>query len=152
MSLWPHGLYCPWNSPDQNTGVGSLSLLQGMFPTQVSSPDPLHCRQILYQLRHQGRPRILELVAYPFSSRASWPRNQTRVSLTAGRIFTNRALSEVSTSYFCTISTWEPMVFYWKNKGRDVKLQVILYFLRIRKKIINHKLSNIIRIDIILCM
>ena len=28
-SLWPHGLYSPWNSPDQNTGVGSLSLLQG---------------------------------------------------------------------------------------------------------------------------
>ena len=35
-SLWPHGLYSPWNSPGQNTGVGSLSLLQGIFPTQVS--------------------------------------------------------------------------------------------------------------------
>ena len=33
-SLWPHGLYSPWNSPGQNTGVGSLSLLQGVFPTQ----------------------------------------------------------------------------------------------------------------------
>ena len=33
-SLRPHGLYNPWNSPDQNTGVGSLSLLQGIFPTQ----------------------------------------------------------------------------------------------------------------------
>ena len=33
-SLRPHGLYSPWNSPDQNTGVGSLSLLQGIFPTQ----------------------------------------------------------------------------------------------------------------------
>ena len=32
----PHGLYSPWNSPGQNTGVGSLSLLQGLFPTQVS--------------------------------------------------------------------------------------------------------------------
>ena len=31
-SLWPHGLYSPWNSPGQNTGVGSLSLLQGIFP------------------------------------------------------------------------------------------------------------------------
>ena len=35
-SLWPRGLYSPWNSPGQNTGVGMLSLLQGIFPTQVS--------------------------------------------------------------------------------------------------------------------
>ena len=35
-SLRPHGLYSPWNSPGQNSGVGSLSLLQGIFPTQVS--------------------------------------------------------------------------------------------------------------------
>ena len=33
-SVKPHGLYSPWNSPDQNTGVGSLSLLQGIFPTK----------------------------------------------------------------------------------------------------------------------
>ena len=33
-SLWPHGLYSPWNSPGQNTGVGNLSLLQGIFPTR----------------------------------------------------------------------------------------------------------------------
>ena len=32
--LWTYGLYSPWNSPGQNTGVGSLSLLQGIFPTQ----------------------------------------------------------------------------------------------------------------------
>ena len=43
----------PWNSPDQNTGVGSLSLLQGIFPTQGSNPGLPHCRQILYQLSHQ---------------------------------------------------------------------------------------------------
>ena len=47
-SLWPHGLYNPWNSPGQNTGVGSLSLLQGIFPIQGSNPGLLHCRQILY--------------------------------------------------------------------------------------------------------
>ena len=33
-SLRPHGLYSPWNSPGQNAGVGSRSLLQGVFPTQ----------------------------------------------------------------------------------------------------------------------
>ena len=61
-SLWPHGLYSPWNSPGQNTGVGSLSLLQRIFPTQGSNPGLPHCRQILYQLSHKGSPRILEWV------------------------------------------------------------------------------------------
>ena len=55
-SLWPHGQYSLWNSPLQNTGVGSLSLLQGIFPTQGSIPGPLHCRWICYQLSHQGSP------------------------------------------------------------------------------------------------
>ena len=53
-SLQPHGLYSPWNSPGQNTGVGSFSLLQGIFPTQESNPGLLHCGQICYQLTHQG--------------------------------------------------------------------------------------------------
>ena len=52
----PHGLYSPWNSPGHNIGVGSLSLLQGIFPTQGSNPGLLHCRQILYQLSHKGSP------------------------------------------------------------------------------------------------
>ena len=65
--------------PGQNTGVGSLSLLQGIFPTQGSNPGLLHCMWILYQLSHQESPRILEWVAYPFSSRFSLHRNRTRV-------------------------------------------------------------------------
>jgi len=76
-SLPPHELYSPWNSPGLNTGMGRLSLLQGIFPTQGSKPGLLHCRQILYQLSHKGSPRILEWVAYPISSRSSQPRNQT---------------------------------------------------------------------------
>ena len=91
-SLRPHGLYSPWNSPGQNTGVGSLSLLQGIFPTQGSNPGLPHYRWILYQLSHQGSPRILEWVAYPFSSRSSQPRNRTGVSCIAGRFFTNWAI------------------------------------------------------------
>ena len=55
-SLQPCGLYSPWNSPGQNTGVGSLSLFQGIFPTQSSNPGLPHCRQILYQLSHKGSP------------------------------------------------------------------------------------------------
>ena len=76
----PFGLYSLWNSLGQNTGVGSsLSLLQGILPSQGSNPGLLHCRRILYQLSHRGSPRILEWVAYPFSRGSSWPRNRTRV-------------------------------------------------------------------------
>ena len=53
-SLQPHGLYSPWNFPGPNTGVGSLSLLQGIFPTQSLNPGLPHCRWILYQLSHKG--------------------------------------------------------------------------------------------------
>ena len=74
-SLQSHGLYSPWNSPSQNTGAGSLSLLQGIYPTQRLNPGLPPCRRILHQLSHQGSPRILEWVAYPFSSGSSWPRN-----------------------------------------------------------------------------
>ena len=101
-SLRPHGLYSQWNSPGQNTGVGSLSLLQGnllnldikswspamqadslpyepllqgIFTTQGSNPGLPHYRQLLHQLSHKGSPRILERVAYPFSSGSSQPRN-----------------------------------------------------------------------------
>ena len=91
-SLQPHGLYSPWNSPGQNTGVGSL--LQGIFPTQGSNPGVPHCRQILYQLSHQGSPRILEWAAYPFSSRSSRPRNWTGVSCISGGFFTSWATRE----------------------------------------------------------
>ena len=56
-TLQPRGLYSPWNSPGQNTGVGSLSLLQGIFPTQGWNPGLPHCRQILYQLSHKGSPK-----------------------------------------------------------------------------------------------
>ena len=63
-SLWPHGLYSPWNSLGQDTGVGSLSLLQGDLPnpgTEPWSPGLLHCRQILYQLSHKGSPMVIDL-------------------------------------------------------------------------------------------
>ena len=53
-SLQLHGLYSLWSSPDRNTEVGSLSLLQGIFSTQGSNPGLPHCRQILYQLSHKA--------------------------------------------------------------------------------------------------
>ena len=86
-SLRPHGLYSPWNSPVQNTGMSSLSLLQEILPTQGLNPGLPHCRQILYQLSHKGSPRILKCIAFPFSSGSSQPRNQISVSCIAGGFF-----------------------------------------------------------------
>ena len=80
-SLWPHGLYSPWNSSGQNTGMDSPSLFQGILPTQGSNPGFPHCGQILYQLSHKGSPSIQEWVGYSISRGSSRPRNQTRVML-----------------------------------------------------------------------
>ena len=52
-SMLPEPPGKPWNSPGQNTGVGSLSLLQGIFPTQGPNPRLPHCRRFLYQLSHK---------------------------------------------------------------------------------------------------
>ena len=93
-SWWLYGLYSPWNSPGQNTGVGSCSLLHGIFPAQRSTPGLPHCRWILYQLSHKGSLRILEWVAYPFSTGSSHPRNQTGISWIVGRFFTNWSIME----------------------------------------------------------
>ena len=106
-SLWPHGLYRPRNSPGQNTAVGSLSLVQRIFPTQGSYPCLLHCRRILYQLSHKGSPRIMEWVAYPFSSGSPQPRNQTGVSCIAGGFFTNWAMREALKRL------WENILWVW---------------------------------------
>ena len=84
-------VFPPWYFPGAKLWwkVGSLSLFQGIFPTQESNPDLPHCRWILYQLSHKGSPRILEGVAYPFSRGSCWPRNWTRISCIAGRFFTS---------------------------------------------------------------
>ena len=112
--VWPHGLYSPWNSPGQNTGVSNL--LKVIFPTQGSNSGVPHCRQILYQLSHKGSPRKLEWVAYPFSSRSSQPRNRTGLSCNAGRFFTNWAMTEAQYSVF-----W-PREFHgpWDHKESDM--------------------------------
>ena len=88
LILRPHGLYSPWNSPGQKTRVGSLFLLQEIFPTQGLNPGLPYYRQILYQLSHKGSPRILRWVVYPSSSGSSQPRNQTGVFCIAGKFFT----------------------------------------------------------------
>ena len=72
--LWPCGLQPtrllrPWDSSGKNTGVGSLSLLQGIFPIQGSNSGLPHGRQMLYQLSNKESPRILE-----WGEQKSWPK------------------------------------------------------------------------------
>ena len=101
-SVQPHGLYSPWNSPGQNSGVGRLSFLQGIFPTQGSNSGLLYCRQILYQLSQKGSPRILEWVAYPFSSEFSWPRNSISwIQENQGLLHCRQILCQLSYWGFC---------------------------------------------------
>ena len=125
-SLQPHGLYSPWNSPGQNAGVCSLSLLQRVFPTQKLNRDLLHCRCILYQLSYQGSPtrscltlcnpidcsllgssvhgisqaKILEWVAIPFSRGPSQPKDQTLISCLGRQILYHWATLEAHTLSF----------------------------------------------------
>ncbi|CAI9153432.1 unnamed protein product [Rangifer tarandus platyrhynchus] len=73
----------------KNAGAGSLSLLQGIFPTQESNQGLLHCGRILHQLSHKGSPGMLERAACPFSRGSSQPRNRTRVSCIVGGFFIN---------------------------------------------------------------
>ena len=64
-SLQPHGLYSPWTFPGQNTGVGSLFLLQAIFPTQGLNPGLPHCKLILYQLSHKDKAVAKTLECLP---------------------------------------------------------------------------------------
>ena len=57
--LQPSRLLCPWDSPGGNTAVGSHSLLQGIFLTQVLNSGLLLCRLIHYHLNHQGSPLLV---------------------------------------------------------------------------------------------
>ena len=76
---------------------GLPCLLPGIFLTQGSNPGLLHCRQILYQLSHQGSPGILVWVAYPFSRGSSRPRDLTHVS----------TCPALASGFFTTSAIWE---------------------------------------------
>ena len=102
-----HPMRIHWDSSGKNMGIDCHALLQGIFPTQGLNPGLPHCRQILYCLSHQGNPRILEWVAYPFSRVSSWPRNQTRVSWIAGEFFTSWATKETYVRYIMCLCVGE---------------------------------------------
>ena len=76
--------------------------------TQVSIS---HCRWILYWLSHQGSPRILEWVAYPFSRDSSWPRNWTGASCIAGGFFTSWATRVARWIYTSKLLSPESIIY-----------------------------------------
>ena len=127
-SLQPQQLYSPWNSSGQNTEVGSLSLFLEIFPTQGLNLGLPLCKWILYQLSHKGSQRILEWVAYPFSSRFSQPRSLTGVSCIAGRFFTNWAIRETCVYMKGTFLGNKPksIIIYYYNSP-IIKENLILY-------------------------
>ena len=112
LSHFSHVQLCatPWTAAHQaplSTGVSRQEYWSG-FPF----PSPLlHSRWILYQLSNKGSPRIVELVAYPFSSRSSRPRNWTRVSCLAGGFFTNWAIREAHGILQARILEWVVFLF-----------------------------------------
>ena len=109
-SLWP-----PWTI--EIHGILQARILEWVafpfpriFPTQELNPSLLHCRRILYQLSHKGNPRILEWIAYSFSSGSSWPRNRAVVSCIAGRFFTSWAMREAPIC-LCACQSHKPVNF-----------------------------------------
>ena len=87
-SLHPHGLYSPWNSLDQNTEVGSLSLLQGIFPTQGLNPGPALQADSL-PAEPQGKPKDAGVGSLSLLQQIFPTQESNWVSYIAGGFFTN---------------------------------------------------------------
>ena len=119
MDCSPPGSSVHGDSPGKNTGVGCHAFLQGIFPIQGFNPGLPHCKWILYHLSHQGSPRTLEWVAYPFSRASSRPRNQTWVSCITGEFFTNWATQWTHTH----THTHTGIVFSLKKRRKSCHLQ-----------------------------
>ena len=128
--LRPHGLYSPWNSPGQDTGVGSPALLQGIFPTQGSNPGLPHCRKILYQLNHKGSPRILEWVAYPCPVDLPDPGIELGSPALLGVLY---QLSYQGSLIFC--SSAKSLIFL---------LLLVLFYVEVEQKLLAFVMGNLI--------
>ena len=91
--------------------LDSVAMASSRRSSQGWNSGFLSCRWILYCMSQQGSPRILEWVSFPFSSRSSWHRNQTRVSCIAGELFTNWAMREALKLY-----NFSEYISYWISK------------------------------------
>ena len=125
-------LMCARYSPGQNTGVGRLPLLQGIFP--IRNRTWVSCITggfFTSWATGEASPRILEWVTYPFSSRSSQPRNWTRDSCNAGRFFTNFTIRE-AVEWALTDYLFQGMcLFDLSLKFMSIKLSVISFLILI---------------------
>ena len=110
----PHGLYSPWNSPGQNTGMESHSFLQGIFPTQGLNPGLPHCKEILYQLSHQGNSKYILSPPCGMWDLSSLTRDQTRPPALEAQSLNHWTAREVSNTY----SEGKTWVNIWIPKWR----------------------------------
>ena len=123
--LWP-----PWNSPGQNTGVGSLSLLQGIFPTQQLNPDLLHCRQILYQLSHKGSQALVYIHVNCFMQMYC-----TVLRTFRGRSYYPHSIVEeakVNPQFWSLVLEWGWLVS-WSAEGFEGRTPLAIQGLRLRR-------------------
>ena len=116
-------LFCPW-------GFARPECWSGLPWPPPGDPDPgidpglPHCRWILYRLSHQGSPRNLEWVAYPFSRGSSQPRNRTRISCIAGRFSTSWATREAKTCWNSHSISW-PHSQVYSQRDSDINSQML---------------------------
>ena len=115
-SLQSHRLYSPCNSPGQHTGVGSLSLLQGIFPTQGSNPGLPHWRRILYQLSHKPAqiPPLLQ-----GSFQISWLKTSLATIFPLDVFFSYSIDSSVFHIRIPQVCLWLCILF-WISRGQDL--------------------------------
>ena len=86
--------YSPWNSLSQNTGVGSLSLLQGIFPTQGSNPGLPWADSL--PAEPQGKPKNSGVGSLSLLQQIFLTQESTRISYIVGGFFINWAIREAS--------------------------------------------------------
>ena len=133
MTLWTVFLQALLSKgfPRQEYWSGLLFPSPGDLSNPGIEPGLPHCRQILYQLSHKGSPRILDWVAYPFSSRSSRPRNWTGVSCIADGFFTNWAIREAH-----KMASWEICLCLCCIKEKDLWMRKLCCFLmKMRKQL-----------------
>ena len=136
-SLWPHGLYSPWNFPGQNTGVGSLPLFLSLsFFICVLSPvwlfaTPVDCSPPGSSVHGIHQARTLEWVAISSSRGSSWPRDWTQVSCITGGFFYHRTTRESQVRAMSYLITKERTrkynfwaFYYEKHFVRDTYIQI----------------------------
>ena len=126
-SLRLHGLYSLWNSPGQNTGEGSHSLLQGIFPTWGSNSDLLHCRQILYQLSHQGGLRWQGSPPFSDYLPLQWCQTYNRHPQNTHRLTIWMIGVQIYKFYSLWCSEW-----FWKN---HITFRTLVFLITSRKHI-----------------